>query len=119
MALMLAKTYAAFKAAGAPDDVAEAAAEELAAYGDRLASIDARLGRIEPGLAELRTEVAELRTDTNARFAELRSDLGSRFTLLTWAVGIVAAATIANFGMLWQLASAIAALHSAIGGLHR
>jgi len=29
MAIMLGKTYAAFKAAGAPEDMAQAAAEEL------------------------------------------------------------------------------------------
>jgi hypothetical protein len=32
MAIMLGKTYAAFKAAGAPEDLAQAAAEELADY---------------------------------------------------------------------------------------
>ena len=32
MAIMLGKTYAAFKAAGAPEDMAQAAVEELADY---------------------------------------------------------------------------------------
>ena len=36
MAIMLAKTYAAFKAAGAPEEDAVAAAEELAGYENRL-----------------------------------------------------------------------------------
>ena len=44
---MLAKTYAAFKAAGAPEDDAIAAAEELADYENRLTSIDSRLALIE------------------------------------------------------------------------
>ena len=41
MALMLSKTYEAFKAAGAPDDKAREAAEEIAAYDNRLANIEA------------------------------------------------------------------------------
>ena len=40
MAIMLAKTCAAFKAAGAPEGDAAAATEELANYENRLASID-------------------------------------------------------------------------------
>jgi hypothetical protein len=43
MALMLAKTYAAFKAAGVPDTEAQAAAEEIAGYETRLISIDNRV----------------------------------------------------------------------------
>ena len=40
MALMLSKTYAAFKAAGAPDDKAREAAEEIAGFEDRLSNIE-------------------------------------------------------------------------------
>ena len=40
MAIMLSKTYEAFKAAGAPDDKAREAAEEIAAYDNRLANIE-------------------------------------------------------------------------------
>ena len=43
MAIMLAKTYHALKAAGAPEDDAIAAAEELADYENQLTSIDNRL----------------------------------------------------------------------------
>lgn len=39
MALMLAKTYAAFKAAGVSDAEAEAAAEEVASYENRLTQL--------------------------------------------------------------------------------
>jgi hypothetical protein len=39
MAIMLAKTYAACKSAGAPEHDAIAAAEELADYENRLTSI--------------------------------------------------------------------------------
>lgn len=40
MTVMLAKTYEAFIAAGAPEDKAVAAAEELAAYESRFARIE-------------------------------------------------------------------------------
>ena len=40
MAIMLSKTYDALKAAGAPDDKAREAAEEIAAYDNRLANIE-------------------------------------------------------------------------------
>ena len=40
MALMLSKTYDAFKAAGAPDDKAREAAEEIAGFEDRLSNIE-------------------------------------------------------------------------------
>ncbi len=41
MAMMLSKTYQAFKAAGAPDDKARDAAEEIATYENRLVNIEA------------------------------------------------------------------------------
>jgi hypothetical protein len=71
MAIMLSKTYTALKSAGASEEEAMAAAEELAAYEHRLASIDNRLGRIE-----------------------------THIQVLTWAVGVNAAATIAILGAL-------------------
>jgi hypothetical protein len=71
MAIMLAKTYAAFKAAGAPEEEAIAAAEELAGYESRLASIDNRLAKVE-----------------------------GKLTVMVWAIGINAAATIAILGVL-------------------
>jgi hypothetical protein len=43
MAVMLSKTYDALIAAGAPDDKARAAAEELAAYESRFAKIETDL----------------------------------------------------------------------------
>jgi hypothetical protein len=76
MAVMLSKTYAAFKAAGVPDVDAQAAAEEMADFQTRLAGIEGKL------------------------------------TVLLVVVGINAAATIATFGMLWQLAALVARLPS-------
>lgn len=43
MAIMLSKTYDALKAAGAPDDQAREAAEEIAGYENRLSGIEAEL----------------------------------------------------------------------------
>jgi hypothetical protein len=43
MAVMLSKTYDALIAAGAPDDKARAAAEELAAYESRFSKIETDL----------------------------------------------------------------------------
>jgi hypothetical protein len=103
MAIMLAKTYHALKAAGAPEDDAIAAAEELAEYENRLTSIDNRLSIIEVRLADLENGLAQFRAEVNARFSDVNarfSDVGSRFTMLTWAVGINAAATIAILGIL-------------------
>jgi hypothetical protein len=89
MAIMLAKTYAAFKAAGAPEEEAAAAAEELADYENRLIPIENRLSVIEVRLTNLENG-----------FTQFRADVNARFTMLTWAVGINAAATIAILGVL-------------------
>jgi hypothetical protein len=61
MAIMLAKTYHALKAAGAPEDDAIAAAEELAEYENRLTSIDNRLSIIEARLTDLENGLAQFR----------------------------------------------------------
>ena len=71
MALMLGKTYDALLAAGAPEDKAQEAVEELAGYENRLASIDNRLSNVE-----------------------------GKLTVIIWAMGINAAATIAILGVL-------------------
>ena len=43
MALMLSKTYDALKAAGAPEEKAREAAEEIAGFEDRLTGIESDL----------------------------------------------------------------------------
>ena len=58
MALMLSKTYEALIAAGAPEDKAREAAEELAEYQRDIGAIDARLARIETGMATIETNMA-------------------------------------------------------------
>ena len=66
MAMMLSRTYDAFRAAGAPDDKAREAAEEIAGFENRLVSIDNRLSRLE-----------------------------AKFSMLQWMVGVNIAATLA------------------------
>jgi hypothetical protein len=103
MGIVLAKTYAAFKSAGAPEGDAIAAAEELADYENRRSSIDNRLSIIEARLRSLEDEVGQFRTEVSTRFSDVNarfSDVSARFTILTWAVGINAAATIAILGVL-------------------
>jgi hypothetical protein len=78
MAIMLAKTYTALKAAGAPEEDAVAAAEELADYENRLASIDNRLAVMDGRLTAVE----------------------AKLTVMIWAIGINAAATIAILGVL-------------------
>jgi chromosome segregation ATPase len=85
MAIMLGKTYAAFKAAGVSDEQAEAAAEELAGYETRLASIDNRLASLDGKLTALDARI---------------SALADKLNVVVWAVGINAAATIAILGVL-------------------
>jgi phage shock protein A len=96
MAIMLAKTYAALKAAGAPEGDAVAAAEELADYENRLTSIDSRLALIEGRLAAVEARFTNLENG----LIQFRADVNSRFTMLTGALGINAAATIAILGVL-------------------
>ena len=60
MAVMLAKTYEALKEAGASDEKAREAAEEIAAFENRLASIENRLIRIEVLITIVLTGVVSL-----------------------------------------------------------
>ena len=71
MPVRLSKTYDALIASGTPDNKVRAAAEELADYENRLASIDNRLAAV-----------------------------GGKLSILIWAVGVNAAATIAILGVL-------------------
>ena len=54
MAVMLSRTYDAFVAAGAPEEKARAAAEELAAY-------ESRFVKIEQDLAVLKADATALK----------------------------------------------------------
>jgi hypothetical protein len=78
VALMLAKTYAAFKAAGVDEDQAQAAAEELAAF-------EGRFGSLESSIAHMDGKITAIE---------------GKITVLLWAVGVNATATIAILGVL-------------------
>ncbi|HYZ40047.1 MAG TPA: hypothetical protein VE687_05380 [Stellaceae bacterium] len=60
MALMLSKTYDAFIAAGAPEQKAREAAEELAAYETRFAKVEQDLAIIKGMLGVVIAGVASL-----------------------------------------------------------
>jgi hypothetical protein len=78
MTVMLAKTYAALKAAGVPDEQAQDAAEELG-------EAHTQFGELRQGLGQIRAYIAYMR---------------GRFDVLIWAVGINAVTTIAILGVL-------------------
>ena len=53
MAMMLSRTYEAFKAAGAPDDKARDAAEEIAGFESRLTRLDVMVALVLAGVVSL------------------------------------------------------------------
>ena len=89
MAIMLAKTYNAFKAAGVPEAEAQAAAEELAGYENRLGAVENRLAAVENRLDSLR-----------AALNSFKAEVTGRLSVLTWAIGINAVLTVAILGVL-------------------
>ena len=78
MTVMLAKTYAALKAEGVPDEQAQSAAEELGNTHDQFSELRSGLGQIHSRIAYMR----------------------GHFDVMIWAVGVNAAATIAILGVL-------------------
>jgi hypothetical protein len=58
---MLSQTYDAFLAAGAPEEKARAAAEEIAAYETRLAAMANDIATIIGDVTALKSEVGEIR----------------------------------------------------------
>jgi len=61
MAVMLAKTYAAFEAAGIGDDQAQAAAEELASFESRFMSIDSGISRMDGKMSAIEGRMKALK----------------------------------------------------------
>ncbi|HVB15990.1 MAG TPA: hypothetical protein VNF04_05630 [Stellaceae bacterium] len=120
MALMLSKTYAAFKAAGVDDDQAQAAAEELAAFearfgsmensvlhmDDKMTAIEGRITGIEGRMAGIEGKIAGIEgkiAGIDGKIAGIEGKIAGiegKFSVLLWAVGINAAATIAILGVL-------------------
>ena len=106
MAIMLAKTYQAFKAAGVPEQDAIAAAEEFAAYENRLIGIENRPGGMEVRLDHVENRLYHIESRlavVESRIAALAGEvvaLSGKINVPTWAVGINAAATIAILGVM-------------------
>lgn len=61
---MLSQTYDALVAAGAPEEKARAAAEEIAGYEDRLNAIAIDIATIKGDLAAIKIELGGLATKT-------------------------------------------------------
>lgn len=77
MAVMMGNLYSALKQAGADDENARRAAEEVAAYENRIGDLK----------TELKAELASLRME----FASVRGEL----SLLKWMIGFNLAMTVA------------------------
>lgn len=102
MTIMLGKIYAALKAAGAPDDEARAAAEEVGGLHDQFGGLRNAMTELH---TDLKGELRGLRGDFRGELSGMRTEVGylrGRFDVLIWAVGIDAAATIAILGVLLQ-----------------
>jgi hypothetical protein len=125
MTVMLAKTYAALKAAGVSDAQEEAAVEELGNLNDQVGGLGQAMQEMHADIkaelvgvrADFKTELGNVRSDFKTELTGVRSDfktelagvrsevayLRGRFDVLIWAVGINAAATIAILGvLLWH-----------------
>jgi hypothetical protein len=78
---MLSQPYGALVAAGAPEDKARAAAEEIAGYEDRLNAIAVDVATIKGDLAAIKTELGGLATKASV--------LGQTFVLLGGIAALV------------------------------
>ena len=78
MTIMLGKVYAALKAAGTPDEQAQAAAEEVGDLHDQFGGLRSEMKELRADvkgeLQGLRSELGELRLDFRNEMGELRSD---------------------------------------------
>lgn len=91
MALQLGNLRDALKEAGASDESARLAAEEVAAYESKLASIEQRLANLDRQFAELRAQFVELRSYVDLQLAAVRSDI----RLLRWMTGTLGGVIVA------------------------
>ena len=82
MALMLSKTYDALLAAGAPEDKARDADEEIAAYENRLTRIQTDIALIKSKMAEIRSAMATITWVLSAMLAQTFAILGGVAGLL-------------------------------------
>jgi hypothetical protein len=110
---MLSQTYGALVAAGAPEDKARAAAEEIAGYEDRLSAIVIDVATIKGDVAAIKIQLsgvatkgdlATIKGDIAAIKAELKGDIAAIKTELggmatkAWVLGTVLAQTFVLLG---------------------
>ena len=91
MATMIVELYEALKAAGAPEDKAQAAAKVLANTDDRFDRIDAKLAMIDARIGELDARVATVQAELpglQVRLAKVEAELG----MVKWIVSGVGSA---------------------------
>ena len=74
MPLMLGTLHEALVAAGAPDDIAKRAAEEVAGYEQSLTGLRAEIARVR---TDLRAELAASRTEMKTDIAAVRADIAA------------------------------------------
>ncbi len=86
MALMLSKTYDALLAAGAPEDKARNAAEEIAAYENRLPRIEIDIALIKADLTSFRDE---MRQTMATKTWVLSAMLAQTFAILGGVAGLL------------------------------
>lgn len=86
MAVMMGNLYAALVKAGAGEDDAKKAAEEVANFELRLNSLETRIDRLEARM--------------DARFDAIEAKFNARFTLVTWMVGLCIALNMTVLGLL-------------------
>jgi hypothetical protein len=79
---MLSKTYEAFVAAGAPEDKAREASEEIAGYDTRLSGIEADIGLIKARLDSIEERMATKTWVLSAMLAQTFAILGGVAALL-------------------------------------
>ena len=80
MATMIVELYDALKAAGAPEDKAQAAAMALANRNGRFDRVDERFNRVDAEILWLKTELGQVKTDVallKTDVATLKTDVGT------------------------------------------
>jgi hypothetical protein len=92
---MLSQTYGALVAAGAPEDKARAAAEEIAGYEDRLSAIAIDVATIKGDVAAIKTQLSGMATKGD--LATIKTELGGMATN-AWVLGTVLTQTFVLLG---------------------
>jgi hypothetical protein len=88
MALMLSKTYDPLLAAGAPEDKARDAAEEIAEYENRLIGIATDVQMLRADFKMIQTELAGMREAMATKAWVLSAMLAQTFAILGGVAGL-------------------------------